>query len=374
MINVLFHGNCQVGAVKCTLNLPSNLYNCFTVLVYITTLTKNDFLTILETCDIIITQPIKDNYKDVDYLSTSYLINNCKKNAKIIIFDTCHFDFYYFDLIYKKLNHPIHNNLLPYHYSNMIECYNKNYPIEYYINNFVNNENLKTQEELEIIAENSLNILKDRNNHTINLYSNMKKECLDNFDWKTYVSYYPDLSFITNKEDAWHHWIMFGKSESRIFFKGECLDNFDWKTYVSHYPDLSFITNKEDAWHHWIMFGKSESRIFFDYINKPHIISTYDFIKQNYKNKLLFYTFNHPTKYLIHYICEELIKCLKIPNSINYDIDTMQYLRCIIYKCIQKNVNFDISQNTPLLNPGKQNVYDITQKYYHIYEADKYPI
>ena len=329
MINVLFHGNCQVGAVKCTLNLPSNLYNCFTVLVYITTLTKNDFLTILETCDIIITQPIKDNYKDVDYLSTSYLINNCKKNAKIIIFDTCHFDFYYFDLIYKKLNHPIHNNLLPYHYSNMIECYNKNYPIEYYINNFVNNENLKTQEELEIIAENSLNILKDRNNHTINLYSNMKKECLDNFDWKTYVSYYPDLSFITNKEDAWHH---------------------------------------------WIMFGKSESRIFFDYINKPHIISTYDFIKQNYKNKLLFYTFNHPTKYLIHYICEELIKCLKIPNSINYDIDTMQYLRCIIYKCIQKNVNFDISQNTPLLNPGKQNVYDITQKYYHIYEADKYPI
>ena len=45
-------------------------------------------------------------------------------------------------------------------------------------------------------------------------------------------------------------------------------DNFDWKTYITHYPDLSFITDKQCAWNHWISNGKVEGRIYFTHEDK----------------------------------------------------------------------------------------------------------
>jgi hypothetical protein len=38
-----------------------------------------------------------------------------------------------------------------------------------------------------------------------------------------------------------------------------------------------------------------------------HVISCVHYIKYNYKDKLLFYSMNHPSKYLIQYICKEII-------------------------------------------------------------------
>ena len=44
---------------------------------------------------------------------------------------------------------------------------------------------------------------------------------------------------------------------------------FDWKSYVNHYPDIQAkITKKEDAWHHWLNFGKEEGRQYFSYLIK----------------------------------------------------------------------------------------------------------
>ena len=97
-----------------------------------------------------------------------------------------------------------------------------------------------------------------------------------------------------------------------------------------------------------------------------YIISTEYFIKNNYKNKLLFYSMNHPTKYVIQYICEEIINILNIPNTINYDIDILYHPKCIIYKCIQKNVNFDINNHAPLIL-NYTTTYDIAQLYYDAY-------
>ena len=34
----------------------------------------------------------------------------------------------------------------------------------------------------------------------------------------------------------------------------------------------------------------------------------------------------------------------------NYDVDLLSHLRCIIYKCIQNVVEFDISKYEPKLN------------------------
>ena len=90
-------------------------------------------------------------------------------------------------------------------------------------------------------------------------------EVFDLFDWDEYIEHYPDLQGITNKEDAWNHWINHGKNEGRTFFKKKQQDEslFNWMKYVTHYSDLQGIINKEDAWNHWINHGKNEGRTFF---------------------------------------------------------------------------------------------------------------
>ena len=60
---------------------------------------------------------------------------------------------------------------IDYHYNKMIECYQNNLSIEYYIENYINNIELKTIDELEVIANNSLNELKRRNNNAIEKYN-----------------------------------------------------------------------------------------------------------------------------------------------------------------------------------------------------------
>ena len=270
--NILFYGNCQLFSILKTLNL-SNGYTIFHIECWQENIDKEYFTDIIKSCNVIITQPINDNYRDVEYLSTSYINQYKNSDCKLIICDSCHFNFYYFDLTYKFFNNDILHKPIDYHYNKMIECYNNGYSIEYYINNFVNNLDLKTSEELDIIAQNSLNELNNR--------------------------------YLQNKEK----------------YNGE---------------------------------------------KNIYIISTYEYIKQNYKNKLLFYSMNHPAKYVIQYICEQIINILQIENSINYNIDILNNPKCILYKCISKNVNFDID-NHNVLTLNNTNVNSITKLYYDTY-------
>jgi hypothetical protein len=278
---ILFYGNCQLNAICQTLNLDTNRFNIFNIPCHNTMITKKEFTTILNQCDLVVTQSIKDNYRDVDYLSTSYIINNVlRSTSKIIILDSCYFNFYHFDVEYKYFNNQILHNPVDYHHNYMIECYHNNLSITDYINNYVNNLELKTSEELEIIANNSLEELKRRYENNIKKYNR----------------------------------------------------------------------------------------------NNIYFISTYQFIKDNYKNKLLFYSINHPTKYLIQYICEEILNFLNLENNnlentINYHIDVLSTEpRCILYKCIQKNINFDLSEHAPFVL-GNMNIYDIVQIYYDTYKS-----
>jgi hypothetical protein len=272
---ILFYGNCQVGACLKTLNLSNDyeIHNIYCWHDFDIEYFKNKVMI----SDIIITQPINDHYKGSDCLSTSYIIKNKKKDCKIIIIDSCHFDFYYVDLTYKWFNDGNLQIPIPYHYDKMIECYNNNQSIEYYITNVVNNLDLKTSEELDTCAQNSLNELDRRNK-------------------------------INNEK-----------------------------------------YNEENT----------------------HLIHTYDYVKENYKNKLLFYSMNHPTKYLIQFICEKIIDILQIQNTINYDIDPLDATKCILYKCISKNVNFDIDDHNAL-TLGITDVEKITQLYYNTYKEIGY--
>jgi hypothetical protein len=92
--------------------------------------------------------------------------------------------------------------------------------------------------------------------------------------------------------------------------------------------------------------------------NNTYFINIIPFIQNNYKDKLLFYTFNHPSKYLLQYIALEIINILHIPNTIDNNLDPFSDERCILYSCIQKMVNFDIKKHTPCMN-NCSNVNDI---------------
>ena len=79
MKHILFYCNCQTSAVCNTLQFSTNDYNIFNIPCFSITLDKLEFTEIIKKCDIIVTQPINDNYLGVDYLSTNYIINNAKK-------------------------------------------------------------------------------------------------------------------------------------------------------------------------------------------------------------------------------------------------------------------------------------------------------
>ena len=83
---------------------------------------------------------------------------------------------------------------------------------------------------------------------------------MDNFDWQFYIKIYNDLSKINTKEEAYKHYIKYGKKEGRICNK-EKYNTFDWKFYLKLYDDLHDINNKNDAFKHYINNGIKEGRI-----------------------------------------------------------------------------------------------------------------
>jgi hypothetical protein len=273
---VLFYGNCQTEAIKSVINLNKNEFNYYTVICFSTVLTNEEFDVIIKQCDIIITQPIVNNYRNKPYLSTEYIINNCKKDCKIILFNSCYFDFYYFDLTYTIFKGDTLHKPVDYHYNELINCYKNKLPIEYYLENFVNNVDLKTEEYLEQKAENSIRELIKRSN------DNMQK-----------------------------------------------------------------------------------------YRDRVHHISIANYIQDNYKEKLLFYSVNHPSKYVLQHICEEIVDVLDIKSNINYKIDPLSNVKCILYKCIQKAVDFNVAEYMPFIC-DESDVGKIAKLYYDVYDEIGY--
>jgi hypothetical protein len=274
-MKILVYGNCQGWAVKETLGIDPHIHSIEYIPCYSTHIISDDFTKKIKESDIIITQPIRDNYREKTYLSTAYIIENAKHNCKIILFDSCHFIFYHFDLTYKSINGSILTTPCDYHYNGIIDTYRKKLPIDHYIDQYVNNPLLKSHDELEKLAQFSLAELKKRYETTNDLY------------------------------------------------------------------------------------GKNSN---------VSVISTHDYIKDNYKDKLLFYSMNHPTKYLIQFICEEINKMITIPCAINYTVDLLGEYKSILYKCLQTAVNFNIEEHIPL-TLSKTTVTDIAQIYYDAYNT-----
>ena len=218
---ILFFGNCQSRAIRDCLNLNKS-YITHIEACHLSTLNKIEFTTLIKEQDIIITQSIAQNYRNLDYLNTTYIVNNT--NGIVIIFNSCYFDFYYPDLKYIKHNNEILHAPIDYHYQYMIDHYKRGDTIQNYLDNCVNNPDLISQKYLLEQATKSINELRNRD-------KNIREE-----------------------------------------------------------------------------FGK-KSNVYF--------ISISDYVEKNYREKLLFYSMNHPSKYLLQFICENIINILNIDNSIN---------------------------------------------------------
>jgi hypothetical protein len=273
-MKVLLYGNCQCWAIKETLQFPNN-----TQVTYIscqdTDIVESDFNNLVSNSDIIVTQPIRDDYRNSTHLSTSYVIATAKKTCTIFIFDSCYFDFYYFDLLYYYHNGDVLNEPFPYHYGGLLHTFKNSLSIDYYVEQYVENKNLKSKDELEDFAKKSLEELYKRYQQNIENYGMYKNVC---------------------------------------------------------------------------------------------IISTHDFIKENYTKILLFYSMNHPTKHLIQYICLEIQKQINIECAINYSADVLGgSQKSILYSCIQQMVEFNIRDYPPFCF-NETTVTGIGQVYYEAYK------
>lgn len=283
MVRILLYGNCQVQALigilsfkqKKRLEGKQNFYYLY-IPCFNTHLNKEEFKNIIKDYDIIITQPIKDDYRNKDYLGTNFLLNNANYQ-KVIIFNSCYFDFYYPDsnYLYDKNNNMIYlHKKVDYHHKNMINYYKNKESIEKYIKEVVNNENFLSKDYLEKKGIDSLNLLENKYNMMIQKYNKFRN----------------------------------------VYF-----------------------------------------------------INIVDFIKNNYKDKLLFYTNNHPTKYLEQYIGKEIVNILNLKFNINYNVDPHYPIKLILYKSIQSVVNFNINDYKPLIC-GNTNLNLITKIYFNYYD------
>jgi hypothetical protein len=101
------------------------------------------------------------------------------------------------------------------------------------------------------------------------------------------------------------------------------------------------------------------------------IIKIMSYIKNNYKQKLLFYSMNHPSKYLFQYIAKIIFTDLDIDTHlINYNVDPLFVSeRGLLYKCIQQIVDFDIETHKPHLSCNNfDDVNKIIETYFNHYK------
>jgi len=170
----------------------------------------------------------------------------------------------------------------------------------------------------------------------INITNNFENEDIYiSFDWTNYIHNNKDLIRINTKQDAWNHFIYYGKNEKREhFIKTDCfikpflfdisnnvnyddsddeihfvddvddvddvndVDDVDdvndvdiidslfvWKYYIEKYPDLKHMQTPEEAWQHWINHGKNEGRSYIqNYMHLQNLnwikyIESYDDLK-----------------------------------------------------------------------------------------------
>ena len=272
-------GNCQANALSKFLfsnNIFNKMYE-YIELKPIYLMNENELnyfytYTLLE-LDLIIIQPINDDFNGNIKYSTKTILNNTKQDCISILIPSLYFDFYHPYLCYLngvscKIHEPI-----DYHDKILIKLY-----LSY-----------KESSNEEIIEK--------------------------------YMSIFNNEIFINN--------LMIN-------------DNLT--------VALKIIEERENNFKNYI-------------VNNTTCIYCYDFIKNNYQNNLLFYSVNHPSKYLLSFLSNEILKYLNIDlEKYQNNLDPFNNLIIPIYNCLKYVLKFNISEYNNM-------IYDteLYNKYINIY-------
>lgn len=272
MKNYTIIGNCQADPLSQFLNTNKNFVDNYKYIplkaIYIMNEEELDnlYLNILSTLDLIIIQPISDNYNNNHKYSTKSILKNTKKECIKIIIPSLYFDFYHPYLIYINEKNKYGNSLtmpFDYHDKNILNAYVEN-------------------------KKNNINDISQLITNIIDKYSNI-------------VS-------CNNESDD------------------EYLNNL-------FYKNISTLIKRENNYYE------------YKFLENIHFIYSSQFITDKYKDKLLFYTINHPTKYLFQYISSSILDILKIKiEEYPENIDPLKSLIMPVYSTLQKKVYFPVNK------------------------------
>jgi len=212
--------------------------------------------------DLIIIQPISDNYKNNYKYSTKNILENVNKDCVKILFPSLYFDFYH--------------------------------PFITYITN---------------IDGNALG--KPYDYHDVTIIKGYKNGLLNGIDKNTPHM----LTYVMNE-----------------YYKG---------LYNEGIMDNKYMEDKLNKNIHNLILRENEYNNFVN--ENTYIIKSSDFILNNFKKNLLFYSMNHPSKYVFHYISNTILIYLQLPlDKYDDNLDPLKSLIMPIYKVIQKYVDFPI--------------------------------
>ena len=272
MKTILFYGNCQLGALRDI--IKKSEFKMSFIACHSTRLDENRFLSKIQDADIIITQPISDNYREKPHLSTKYLVENVKPCTKIIVFPSMRGDFYYPDI---KRTIDTNGNDLGGHYRNLINYYISGNTSDEFIRDVVNNIDFMTEEEINNYAD------------------------------------YVIKSMVTKENEI-----------------------------LERFSEIS-------------------------------LIRVSDYIKENWRETLLFFTVNHATKFIYHFLAEELKKKLTDDNiKINYKREPQYGEASIIYSCLSKVLKFDIQDVSVWDKYNCKGTDEIVNLWFEIYNKEQY--
>lgn len=172
---------------------------------------------------------------------------------------------------------------------------------------------------------------------TSNIIKQKNKNCKLFICGNNYMRFYYFDSFISKSllnPNPYHYYSIIKYRSNIEFLTNNIINNIHFKN--KEY--LNEIANNDIE-----ELFKRENVIKKKYYGKNiFYIFTSDFIKNNYKKELLFYTINHPTKSIFLYMANEIKKIIEI--KINYNIDPLKSnIKQILYKSIEKIVKFNIN-------------------------------
>jgi len=210
----------------------------------------DNFYKIIDKLDLLIIQPIDDNYKNYYKCSTKSILKNIRKDCKVIMFPSIYFTGYYPNIVHnyiKEINIIVHDINI--------------------IKNFINSK------DKESFIKDCIDIINDTN-----FYS---KEFINN-------------NINTSLKE---------------------LENRETNANINYKPN--------------------------------NFIKLSNFIRENYKKKILFLSLNHQNKYIYRYMSDKILELLLF-EKIDYpeELDPQLNLEsCIVYKSVINTINKDLTKN-----------------------------